>query len=114
MLKAREKLQRLEREEKDDRAMDRQMDSIGGLRIVRGAVSTDIPDDGPPGVKRKVKVHKRVDRASARARGTASIARMKEDIKATILYVIENRGFDSPPLYIKPWPRTTKPWIESR
>ena len=56
MLKARERMERLEREETEDRAMDRQIDSIGGLRIVRGAVSTEIPDDGPPGVKRKVKV----------------------------------------------------------
>lgn len=56
MLKAREKMERLEREEMEDRAMDRQVDTVGGLRIVRGAVSTEIPEDGPPGVKRKVKV----------------------------------------------------------
>ena len=74
MLKAREKLQRLEREESEERAMDRQMDSVGGLKIVRGAVSTDIPDDGPPGVKRKVKVSVK----GASARGAALIALNKQ------------------------------------
>ena len=63
MLKAREKMERLEREEVEERAMDRQMDSIGGLRIVRGAVSTEVPEDGPPGVKRKVKVSVKGTRA---------------------------------------------------
>ena len=55
LLKARERLQDVEREEAKDQR--RRELGIQDLRIVRGAVETDgIPEDGPPGAKMKAKV----------------------------------------------------------
>lgn len=55
LLKARERLQDVEREEAKERR--RRELGVQDLRIVRGAVDTDgIPEDGPPGAKMKAKV----------------------------------------------------------
>lgn len=56
MLKAQKKLQSIERHEDEERRIEEIEKHIGGLKIVRGAVSNDIPEDGPPGAKKKVKV----------------------------------------------------------
>ena len=52
MIKAQKKLADIERKEQEDRRIE----ALGGLKIVQGAVSPDIPDDGPKGAKKKVKV----------------------------------------------------------
>lgn len=54
MLKAQKRLAELEKKEREEQRLD----EIGGLRIVRGAVSTDFSDDGPQGAKKKVKVRR--------------------------------------------------------
>ncbi len=52
MVKAQKKLADIERKEKEDRRIE----ALGGLKIVQGAISPDIPSDGPKGAKKKVKV----------------------------------------------------------
>ena len=54
MLKAQKKLADIEKKEREDKRLD----EVGGLRIVQGVVSPDIPSDGPKGAKKKVKVCK--------------------------------------------------------
>lgn len=56
MLKAQKRLQSIERREEEQRRIDQLQENVGGLKIVRGAISNDIPVDGPPGAKKKVKV----------------------------------------------------------
>ena len=56
MLKAQKRLQSIERSEEEARRIEQIDKHIGGLKIVRGAVSNDIPEDGPAGAKKKVKV----------------------------------------------------------
>ncbi len=56
MLKAQKKLADVEKKEREDRRLE----ELGGLRIVQGFVSPDIPSDGPKGAKKKVKVCKSV------------------------------------------------------
>lgn len=54
LIKARERLGEVEREESKER---RRRELGIDLRIIRGAVDTEgIPDDGPPGAKMKAKV----------------------------------------------------------
>ena len=52
MLKAQKRLAEIEKKEREEQRLD----EIGGLRIIRGAISTDFPEDGPEGAKKKVKV----------------------------------------------------------
>lgn len=54
MVKAQKKLADIEKKEKEERRIE----ELGGLKIVKGAVSPDIPTDGPKGAKKKVKVNK--------------------------------------------------------
>ena len=56
MLKAQKRLMSIERQEEEERRMEQARDRLGTLKIVRGAVSNDIQEDGPPGAKKKVKV----------------------------------------------------------
>ncbi|XP_003388256.2 PREDICTED: uncharacterized protein LOC100633394 [Amphimedon queenslandica] len=55
MLRAQKRLQSIERHEEEARRMEQIDRHIGGLKIVRGAVSDDIPEEGPAGAKKKVK-----------------------------------------------------------
>ena len=52
MIKAQKKLAGIEQREEEERRID----AMGGLKIVQGAVSPDMPEDGPTGAKKKVKV----------------------------------------------------------
>ena len=51
-IKAQKKLADIEKKEKEERRIE----ALGGLKIVQGAVSPDVPSDGPQGAKKKVKV----------------------------------------------------------
>ena len=56
MLRAQKRLQSIERHEEEARRIEQIDRHVGGLKIVRGAVSNDIPEEGPAGAKKKVKV----------------------------------------------------------
>ena len=56
MLRAQKRLQSIERHEEEARRIEHIDKHVGGLKIVRGAVSNDIPEEGPAGAKKKVKV----------------------------------------------------------
>lgn len=60
MLKAQKRLQSLERHEDEERRLEQMERQVGGLKIVRGAVSNEIPEEGPAGAKKKVKVNTQI------------------------------------------------------
>lgn len=56
MLRAQKRLESIVRHEEEERRMEQAQEHLGALKIVRGAVSDDITEEGPPGAKKKVKV----------------------------------------------------------